>query len=188
MHSLARHPPARLQLVKDLFIFCCYTGLAYIDVKMLSEDDIVKDMDGDKWININRKKTDTISKIPILPIAQDLLDKYKDDAFVLNSGKLLPVLSNQKMNAYLKEIGDVSGVSTKLTSHLARHSFATTIALTNGLPIETLSKVMGHKSLNMTLHYGKLLDIKMSGDVKKLKKKLKKLKSKPSKGVKSDVA
>jgi len=178
----------RLEEVRDVFIFCCYTGLAYIDVKMLSEDDIVKDMDGDKWININRKKTDTISKIPILPIAQDLLDKYKDDAFVLNSGKLLPVLSNQKMNAYLKEIGDVSGVSTKLTSHLARHSFATTIALTNGLPIETLSKVMGHKSLNMTLHYGKLLDIKMSGDVKKLKKKLKKLKSKPSKGVKSDVA
>jgi len=178
----------RLEEVRDVFIFCCYTGLAYIDVKMLSEDDIVKDMDGDNWININRKKTDTISKIPILPIAQDLLDKYKDDAFVLNSGKLLPVLSNQKMNAYLKEIGDISGVGTKLTSHLARHSFATTIALTNGLPIETLSKVMGHKSLNMTLHYGKLLDIKMSGDVKKLKKKLKKLKSKPSKGFNNEVA
>lgn len=169
----------RLEQVRDVFIFCCYTGLAYIDVKKLSENNILKDMDGDSWIKINRKKTNTISKIPILPIAQEILDKYKDDPIGLNSGKLLPVLSNQKMNAYLKEIGDVGGVKTQLNSHLARHSFAK-IALVNGLPVETLSKVMGHKSLNMTLHYAKLIDSKMSSDVKKLKRNLKKLKAKPS--------
>jgi len=166
----------RLEQVSRVFIFCCYTGLAYVDVKLLNENNIVKDMDGDSWIKINRKKTNTISKIPILPIAQEILDKYRDDPLVLNSGKLLPVLSNQKMNAYLKEIGDVCGVKTQLTSHLARHSFATTIALTNGLPIETLSKIMGHKTLNMTLHYGKLLDTKLSSDVAKLKESLKKIK------------
>jgi len=170
----------RLEQVRDVFIFCCYTGLAYIDVKLLSDNNIVNDIDGDSRIKINRKKTNTISKIPILPIAQEILDKYKDDPLVLNSGKLLPVLSNQKMNAYLKEIGDICEVKTMLNSHLARHSFAT-IALTNGLPVETLSKVMGHKSLNMTLHYAKLIDSKMSSDVKNFKRNLKKLKTKPFK-------
>jgi len=177
----------RLEQVSRVFVFCSYTGLAYVDVKLLSKNNIVKDMDGDSWIKINRKKTNTISKIPILPIAQEILDKYKDDPLVLNSGKLLPVLSNQKMNAYLKEIGDICGVKTQLTSHLARHSFATTIALTNGLPIETLSKIMGHKTLNMTLHYGKLLDTKLSSDVAKLKESLKKIKDDSNDSSKEDT-
>ena len=162
----------RLNRVKDIFIVCCYTGLAYTDVNSLSWDDIVTNMDGTRWININRKKTNTQCKIPLLPIVVKIFDKYKDDPFTLNSGKLLPVPSNQNMNAYLKEIGDICGIKTNLTSHLARHSFATSIALPYGLPIETLSKIMGHKSLNMTLHYGKLLESKLLSDVSKFKENL----------------
>lgn len=157
----------RLQQVKDIFIVSCYTGLAYVDINLLSKNDIVTNLDGTRWININRKKTNTNCKIPILPIVDEIFKKYVDDPLVLNSGKLLPVPSNQKVNAYLKEIGEICGIKTVLTSHLARHSFATSIALPFGLPIETLSKVMGHKSLNMTLHYGKLIETKLLSDVAK---------------------
>jgi integrase len=163
----------RLDYVRDVFIFCCYTGLAYIDVKLLVDDNIIRGIDGASWIKTNRKKTKTLSHIPVLPVAQEILNKYKDNPVMINSGRLLPVLSNQKVNAYLKEIGDVCGVKTELTSHIARHTFATTIALSNGLPVETLSKIMGHKSLNMTLHYAKLLDTKLSSDVANLKESLK---------------
>jgi len=164
----------RLDQVKDVFIVCCYTGLAYVDVRSLNKNNIVQNIDGTSWININRKKTGTSSKIPILPIVEQILDKYKDNPLVLNSDMLLPVPSNQKMNAYLKEIGDICGVKSVLTSHLGRHSYATSIALPNGLPIETLAKIMGHKSLNMTLHYGKLLDTKLSSDVTKFRESLNK--------------
>jgi integrase len=163
----------RLVQVRDVFIVCCYTGLAYADVNLLSQNDITTTIDGTQWITINRKKTNTISKIPLLPIVAQIFDRYKDNPLVLNSGKLLPVPSNQRMNAYLKEIGDICGIKTVLTSHLARHSFATSIALPFGLPIETLSKVMGHKSLNMTLHYGKLIETKLLSDVAKFAENLK---------------
>lgn len=162
----------RLDQVKDVFIVCCYTGLAYVDVNLLCKNDIVTNLDGTRWININRKKTNTFCKIPIPPIIDEIFEKYKDDPLALNSGKLLPVLSNQKMNAYLKEIGDICGIKTVLTSHLARHSFATSISLPFGLPIETLSKVMGHTSLNMTLHYGKLQETKLVSDVEKFKENI----------------
>lgn len=165
----------RLEQVKDVFIVCCYTGLAYVDVNLLSKNDLVTNLDGIRWININRKKTNTISKIPILPIVEEIFNKYKDDPLVLNSGKLLPVPTNQKMNAYLKEIGEICGIKTVLTSHLARHSFATSITLPNGLPIETLSKIMGHKSLNMTLYYGKLIETKLVSDVAKFAENLNKM-------------
>lgn len=164
----------RLEQVKDVFIVSCYTGLAYVDVHLLNKNDIVTNLDGTSWISINRKKTNTICKIPILPLVAEIFDKYKDDPLVLNSEKLLPVPSNQKMNAYLKEIGDICSIKTNLTSHLARHSFATSIALPNGLPIETLSKIMGHKSLNMTLHYGKLIETKLISDVANFRDKLSK--------------
>ena len=163
----------RLNKVRDIFVFCIYTGLAYIDVKLLSRNDIVIGIDGEKWIKINRKKTNTISNIPLLPVAQNILDKYKNTPEVLNSGKLLPVLSNQKMNAYLKEIGDLCEIDKELTTHLARHTFATTITLSNGVPIETVSKMLGHSSLGITQHYAKVLNPKISSDMAVLKKKLK---------------
>ena len=162
----------RLDQVKDIFIFSCFTGLAYADVKKLSRNDIVIGIDGDKWIKINRSKTDTRSSIPLLPTALDILDKYNDHPDVSNKGRLLPVLSNQKMNAYLKEIAVLCIINKNLTFHLARHTFATTVTLSNGVPIESVSKMLGHKSLRTTQHYAKILDRKVSDDMKILRNKL----------------
>ncbi len=162
----------RLDLVKDIFIFCCFTGLAYSDVKKLSKNNIVIGIDGDKWIKINRTKTDTRSNIPILPIPEAIIDKYSNKTNLLTDNRLLPVLSNQKMNAYLKEIADLCGINKNLTFHLARHTFATTVTLTNGVPIESVSKMLGHKSLRTTQHYAKILDKKVSDDMKTLRNKL----------------
>lgn len=162
----------RLDQVKDIFIFCCFTGLAYADVKKLSKDDIVIGIDGDRWIKIKRTKTDTRSNIPILPTAEALIEKYANQSDSLTNGRLLPVLSNQKMNAYLKEIADLCEINKNLTFHLARHTFATTVTLTNGVPIESVSKMLGHKSLRTTQHYAKILDRKVSDDMKALRNKL----------------
>jgi len=159
----------RLDQVKDVFVFCCFTGLAYADVKKLSPADIVIGIDGEQWINIKRTKTDTRSNIPILPTAQSIIEKYQDHPDVVNGKVLLPVLSNQKTNAYLKEIGDICGIDKNLTFHLARHTFATTVTLTNGVPIESVSKMLGHKSLKTTQHYAKILDRKVSNDMQKLR-------------------
>ncbi|MEC3908792.1 site-specific integrase [Tamlana sp. 2201CG12-4] len=161
----------RLDQVKDIFIFSCFTGLAYADVKKLSKDDIVIGIDGDRWIKIKRTKTDTRSNIPILPTADALIEKYASLPHLLNDNKLLPVLSNQKMNAYLKEIADLCGIDKNLTFHLARHTFATTVTLTNGVPMESVSKMLGHKSLKTTQHYAKILDRKVSDDMKALRNK-----------------
>lgn len=161
----------RLNQVKDIFVFSCFTGLAYADVKKLSHNDIVIGIDGDKWIKTNRTKTNTRSNIPLLSTAEAILEKYSNHPDVLKSQLLLPVLSNQKMNAYLKEIADVCGITKNLTFHLARHTFATTVTLTNGVPIETVSKMLGHKSLKTTQHYAKILDRKVGEDMKALKDK-----------------
>lgn len=161
----------RLNLVKDIFIFCCFTGLAYIDVKKLSKDNILLGIDGEYWVKTKRTKTDSRSNIPILPIAQSILNKYAYHPDILNSDKVLPVLSNQKMNTYLKEIADICGIQKNLTFHLARHTFATTITLNNGVPIESVSKMLGHKSLRATQHYAKILDKKVSDDMKALRDK-----------------
>lgn len=161
----------RLELVRDIFVFSCFTGLAYIDVKQLSQDNIVLGIDGDKWINKNRQKTDTNSKIPLLPTAQYIVDKYENHPVCKNKGNLLPILSNQKMNAYLKEIATVCGINKELTFHIARHTFATTITLSNGVPIETVSKMLGHTNLKTTQHYAKILDKKISEDMQVLKAK-----------------
>ncbi|MDP3314174.1 site-specific integrase [Lutibacter sp.] len=159
----------RLDQVKDIFIFCCFTGLAYADVKKLCKNDVVIGIDGERWIKTKRTKTDTRSSIPILPTAAAILEKYAEHPEVSNGQKLLPVLSNQKMNAYLKEIADLCGISKNLTFHLARHTFATTVTLTNGVPIESVSKMLGHKSLKTTQHYAKILDRKVSDDMNALK-------------------
>lgn len=162
----------RLNLVKDIFIFSCYTGLAYADVQKLKRSEIIVGVDGNKWISTRRQKTDTASKIPILPIAAELIDKYKDHLQCSQKDRLLPVLTNQKMNAYLKEIADTCGIKKNLTFHIARHTFATTVTLSNGVPIETVSKMLGHTNLRTTQHYAKILDMKVSEDMMVLKKKL----------------
>ena len=162
----------RLEQVRDIFIFCCYTGLSYSDVKRLTKNNLVRGIDGGMWIKTNRAKTDTLSKIPLLPTALMILDNYKDHIEVINGDVLLPVLSNQKSNAYLKEIADLCGINKNLTTHLARHTFATTITLSNGVPIESVSKMLGHQSLRTTQHYAKILDSKVSDDMAMLKSKL----------------
>jgi site-specific recombinase XerD len=161
----------RLDLVKDIFIFCCYTGLAYADVKKLSENDVVIGIDGNRWIKTNRTKTKVRSSIPILPTAEAIIEKYVEHPDV-NIKRLLPVLSNQKMNAYLKEIADLCGIHKNLTFHLARHTFATTVTLSNGVPIESVSKMLGHKNLHTTQHYAKILDRKVSDDMAVLREKM----------------
>ncbi len=162
----------RLNLVKDIFIFSCYTGLAYADVQKLKRTELIVGVDGEKWISTKRQKTDTPSRIPILPVASELLDKYKNHPQCEIKDRLLPVLSNQKMNAYLKEIADACGINKNLTFHIARHTFATTVTLSNGVPIETVSKMLGHANLRTTQHYAKILDLKVSADMMALRKKL----------------
>lgn len=152
----------RLDMVRDVFLFCCYTGLAYIDVKNLNLDNIEKSEDN-LWLHVTRQKTNSICYIPILKPAKAILDKY--DGKLINR-KLLPVPSNQKMNAYLKELADLSGIKKELSTHCARHTFATTITLANKVTIENVSKMLGHKSLRMTLHYARILNLSIANDMK----------------------
>jgi site-specific recombinase XerD len=163
----------RLTQVRDIFLFCCFTGLAYADVKKLRRWDLVTGVDGEQWISIKRQKTDTPSRIPILPAATLLIHRYADHPHCENSGRVLPVLSNQKMNAYLKEIADVCGINKPITFHIARHTFATTVTLLNGVPIESVSKMLGHTNIQTTQHYAKILDIKVGADMAALREKYK---------------
>lgn len=152
-------------------MFSCFTGLAYVDVKQLTRNNISFGIDGDRWIFKNRQKTETISKIPLLPTAEFIINKYADNPVCFNENRLLPILSNQKMNAYLKEIATVCGIKKELTFHIARHTFATTVTLSNGVPLETVSKMLGHTNLKTTQHYAKILDKKISDDMQILKQK-----------------
>jgi len=158
----------RLELVKDSFLFSCFTGLAHSDLKKLTPKDIKTGTDGNKWVMINRTKTNGSSHIPVLPITAMLIKKYKNNPYCIDKGVLLPVLTNQKMNAYLKEIADLCGIDKNLTSHIARHTFATTVTLNNDVPIETVSKMLGHSSIKMTKIYAKLLDKKVGRDMEHL--------------------
>ncbi len=162
----------RLDQVRDVFVFCCYTGLAYTDVEKLTPENISKGLDGDYWIFIDRNKTGSPSNVPLLPKAQELIEKYLDSPITKNSGKLLPVISNQKMNAYLKEIATLCGINKNITFHIARHTFATTVTLSNGVPIESVSSMLGHKNLKTTQIYAKVVQEKVSGDMKKLKESM----------------
>jgi len=163
----------RMSQVRDIFIFCCYIGLAYADVKKLTTDEIITGIDGEKWIWTNRQKTESATRIPLLPPALEIIDRHKNDPQCLNQGRVLPVLSNQKMNSYLKEIADGCDIKKKVTFHTARHTFATTVTLTNGVPIETVGKMLGHRNLKTTQHYAKILDLKVSEDMGVLRAKLK---------------
>jgi site-specific recombinase XerD len=162
----------RLGQIRDVFLFCCYTGLAFADVEKLKPSEIGIGIDGSKWIFTNRQKTDTLSRIPLLPIAIDILEKYKEHPAIVNSNKVLPVISNQKYNEYLKEIAGICGINKKMTSHTARHTFATTITLSNGVPMESVSKMLGHKNIKTTQHYAKVLDKKLSEDMNTLRNKM----------------
>jgi site-specific recombinase XerD len=161
----------RIRQVRDIFIFSCFTGLAYIDAKRLKRSEIVIGMDGERWIYTRRKKTDSSTRIPLLPVVQDIMEVYKDHPQCINDDCLLPVPSNAKLNAYLKEVADICGIKKHLTFHIARHTFATTVTLNNGVPIESVSKMLGHKSIKITQIYAKILDRKVSEDMGLLRQK-----------------
>ena len=162
----------RLQTVKDLFLFSCYTGLAYIDTMNLTAGNIVKGIDGNDWLITSRQKTDTDVRIPLLPQAEELIKKYHDHPKAVNYGTLFPVISNQKMNAYLKEIADLCNINKAITFHIARHTFATTVTLSNGVPIESVSKMLGHTTIRSTQVYAKVVEQKLSEDMQNLKKRM----------------
>ncbi len=162
----------RLELVKDIFVFCCYTGLSYVDVAKLTPNNIDIGIDGDQWLFVDRTKTGNPSHVPLLAPALAIIQKYQNNLEAENKGLLLPMISNQKLNAYLKEIADVCNIQKHLTFHIARHTFATTVTLTNGVPIESVSSMLGHKNLRTTQIYAKVVKKKISDDMRKLKEKL----------------
>ena len=152
-----------LERVRDIFIFICYTGISYCDLAILNENHIVPNVDGSKFIKIARTKTLEPCNIPLLPQAEEILAKYVDHPISKNKRLLLPVISNQKMNDYLKIIGKDAKINSKVTCHIGRHTFAT-LSLEMGVPIETVSKVLGHRSIKTTQIYGKVTTTKISKD------------------------
>ncbi len=162
----------RLKTVGDLFVFSCYTGISYIDLMLLTNKSLVLGMDNTCWIVTTRQKTRNSVKIPLLAKALMIIELYKRDKRSVINGTLFPKISNQKMNAYLKEIAEMAGIEKNLTFHMARHTFATTITLTNGVPIETISKMLGHTKLTTTQIYAKVLESKVCDDMQLLRLKL----------------
>jgi len=162
----------RLRNVRDMFLFCCYTGLAFIDLCELTPDNIVTGIDGGLWLYTSRAKTDVSVRVPILPQAKKLMDIYADNPKAKYNGTIFPVLSNQKMNGYLKEIADLCNITKNLTFHIARHTFATTVTLSNGVPIESVSRMLGHTSIRTTQIYAKVLEKKVSEDMGRLVERL----------------
>jgi site-specific recombinase XerD len=161
---------ARLKEVRDVFVFCCFTGFSYIDMYNLTPQNIVTGIDGAKWISKNREKTKTNEHIPLLPIALEILNSYKNDYYCQSKNQLLPVNSNQRYNAYLKEIATICDIKKRLTTHVARHTFATAVTLENDVPIETVSQMLGHKSIRTTQIYAKVTHRKISNNMKELEK------------------
>jgi site-specific recombinase XerD len=155
----------RLQVVKDLFIFSCYTGLAYIDVFNLTAANLIERSENNLWLITNRQKSNEPVRMPLLPKALAIIEKYKGHPQAKAEGKVLPTLSNQKLNSYLKEIADMCDITKPLTFHIARHTFATTVTLTNGVPIETVSKLLGHTKLTTTQIYAKVIESKLGEDM-----------------------
>lgn len=164
--------PTRLAEVRDVFIFCCFTGFGYIDLYKLTPENIVTGIDGGKWVTKDRAKTGTNERVPLLPIALEIIDRYKNDLYCQVNGCLLPVNTNQCYNAYLKEIATVCEIKKHLTTHIARHTFATTVTLENDVPIETVSQMLGHRSIQTTQLYAKVTQKKISNNMKELKSKI----------------
>lgn len=163
----------RLRLVADVFIFGCFTGYAYTDLKHLNPSNLVTDEQGRLWIHAHRQKTKIVSHVPVLPPVKRILDKYKNHKYCIKNNVLLPVLTNQKLNGYLKEIADLCGIKKNLTTHIARHTFATTVTLNNDVPIESVSKMLGHSTITMTQNYAKMLDKKVGNDMMRVMDKFK---------------
>ena len=155
----------RLEQVRDIFVFCCFTALAFVDVQQLSREHLIKDNNGALWIRKARQKTNQMCNIPVLSIPQRILRKYEDNAECIKKGVLLPVISNQRMNAYLKEIADLCGITKRLTTHVARHTAATVVFLANDVSMENVSKILGHSNIRMTQHYAKVLDSSIMRDM-----------------------
>ncbi len=164
-----KFPTKRLEQVRDVFIFSCFTGLSYIDIKTLKASEICTSFDGKLWIMRHRQKTDTPVNVPLLKIPLAILKKYDGQ---LPKGELLPVLSNQKLNSYLKEIADLCGINKNITFHLARHTFSTTVTLAKGVPIETVSKMLGHTNIETTQIYARITNDKIRNDMQQLSGKL----------------
>ena len=159
----------RLELVKNLFVFCCYTGLPYNEMANLREEHIVEGFDGNQWIKMKRGKTGKLVSVPLLPKAKQLLKLYAND-----SEYLLPRISNQKINSYLKEIAGIFGIKKRLTHHTARKTFASTVLLNNEVPMEIVSELLGHSSIKITQeYYGKIVQRRISEEMKRISDKLK---------------
>jgi len=162
----------RLTEVRDVYLFCCFTGFAYQDVANLTKDNVVMGIDGERWIVKDRKKTNTPERIPLLPISLEIIERYKGHPYCVNNNLLLPVNSNQRFNGYLKEIAVICGIKKHLTTHTARHTFATTVTLEHDVPIETVSQMLGHKSIRTTQIYAKVTQRKVSNNMRDLKNRL----------------
>lgn len=158
----------RIDLVRDIFIFGCYTGLSFIDIKQLTAEHIVKDREGNFWIRKARQKTKNMCNIPLLDIPLAIIEKYKDNPKCQKQKVLLPVPCNQKMNSYLKEISDLCGIHKEISTHTARHSYATSVCLANGVSIENVAKMLGHSNINMTKRYARVLDQSILNDMQKV--------------------
>ena len=165
-------PFERLNRVRDFFIFSCYTGLAYIDVKELKRSEIEGNEATGYWIRTRRKKTGGRANIPLLKIPMSIINNYCRLDLLDANDPILPILSNQKTNAYLKELADLCKIQKQLSYHVARHTFATTITMMNGVPIETVSKMLGHKNIHTTQHYARIVDKKVGDDMELLASKL----------------
>ncbi|MCC4211515.1 site-specific integrase [Leeuwenhoekiella parthenopeia] len=168
----------RLSRVRDLFIFSCYTGISYGDLVLLKSDNLTIGVNGKLWIVTRRMKNGNSVKVPLLKKAITILDKYKNDIACEITQTLLPKISNQKVNQYLKEIAELCEISQDVTFHLARHTFATTVALSNGMPIETVSKILGHKKLSTTQIYAKVVERKLGDDMDYLELKIERVEAK----------
>jgi len=162
----------RIAEVRDVYVFCCFTGYAFETVYALEPENMFKGLDGQLWISRDRAKSGTEETVPLLPIALEIIKKYKEHPYCVNENKLLPVNSNQRYNAYLKELADICGITKHLTTHTARHTFATTVTLENDVPIETVSKMLGHKDVRTTQIYAKMTKRKISNNMKLLHGKL----------------
>lgn len=164
----------RLELVRDTFVFCCFTGLAFCDIKSLKRENVVKDADGNTWIRKSREKTGELSIIPLLEIPRNIADKYEDDPLVKSTGVVIPVITNQKMNAYLKEIADLARIKKHLTTHIARHTFAS-LSLSNHVPMESIRKMLGHSDIKTTQIYAKMQDRTVYEDMENMRRKFNKI-------------
>ena len=162
----------RLAEVRDCFVFCCYTGYAYKDATKLTPEHIVTGINGKKWIYTSRQKNDNTSNVPLLEPALEIIEKYKEHPLCNNKNRLLPMKSNQKLNAYLKELADLCQIEKPMTTHIARHTFATTVLLANGVSMEATSKMLGHSSIKTTQIYGKIVESRVGAEMDQLSEKL----------------